>query len=93
MQEAVHLGLEKEVVDTVHKDVASCARTGSEGCPLPEVVLGIEAEVDDNDGRHTNDNGQDPVHPEQEPVNMVELVVPKAREDVVELNEDGAKAE
>ena len=88
MEEPIHTRLEDVIVNAIQEDVAGGTGSRCKGRPLPEVVLGIEAEVDHNDGRHAHDNHEDGINAQEEPVDVVVLVVPKRGEDVVQLNEN-----
>ena len=87
----MHSCLEDVVIDAVEEDVASRTGAGEEGRPLPEVVLSIEAEVDNDDGRHAHNNHEDGVNTQKEAIYVVVLVVPERGEDIVQLNEDGTE--
>jgi len=87
----MHISLEHKEINTVQKYVSSdtCTRTNRD--PLPEIILRIEAKVDDNNRGHTHDDNHYSVDSEEKSVDMVDLVVPKGREYVVELDEDGTE--
>jgi hypothetical protein len=93
LQKACHVRLAVEVVEAVEEDVEPRSAAGDEGGPLPVVVLGIKKEIyGDNRGAHGHD-GQDHVNEHHESVDVIELVVPVAREDEVELDEDGPEGQ
>ena len=77
LQESIHLGLEKEVVNSIDENIKSSRSSRSIGSPLPLIVLGIKTKVDNNDRCHTHDNGQDTIYSQQETIDMVKLVVPQ----------------
>lgn len=93
LQKPIHLGLEEKVVDSVDKDISSRTGSAAKGCPLPQVVLRVQAKVNHDDRRHAHDNGQDGVHTQQKAVDVVELVVPERCQNVVQFNKDGSETE
>ena len=93
LQETIHLSLEKKVVNSVEEDISSCTGSTSKSCPLPQVILRIQAEIHHNDRRHTYNNGQNGVDTQQKAIDMVEFVVPEGRQDIVQFNKDGSETE
>mmetsp|Transcript_11949 Transcript_11949/g.25236 ORF Transcript_11949/g.25236 Transcript_11949/m.25236 type:complete len:638 (-) Transcript_11949:152-2065(-) len=93
LQGTVHLGFEHIKVDPVQEDIARHGCTGSKGGPLPEVVFGVQTEVNHDDGRHANHNGKNGIDTKQEAVHVVELVVPERGQNVVQLNKDRAETQ
>lgn len=93
LEKTRHLRLHGEVVDGVEEDVAGRGSGGHEGEPLPVVVLHVQEEVDRNDGSADAHHHQDQVHEEEEVIDVVKLVVPKASKNKIHLDEDGAEGE
>jgi hypothetical protein len=89
----MHLHLEQKVVDTIQKDISRSRGTRPKCSPLSEIVFSIQAKVDDNDGCHTGHDGQDGIDTQQKAIDMVEFVIPKRRQDVVNFNKHGTETQ
>mmetsp|Transcript_8172 Transcript_8172/g.17490 ORF Transcript_8172/g.17490 Transcript_8172/m.17490 type:complete len:352 (+) Transcript_8172:281-1336(+) len=93
LHQPVHARLEHKVINAVEEDVQRRAPARVERRPLPQVILRVEAKVHHDDGGHAHHQAQDGVDAQQEAVDVVELVIPQRREDVVELDEDASEGE
>mmetsp|Transcript_86890 Transcript_86890/g.144649 ORF Transcript_86890/g.144649 Transcript_86890/m.144649 type:complete len:276 (+) Transcript_86890:495-1322(+) len=90
-QKPCHFGLVEEEVNSVQKHVHRCGCTQTECRPWPPVIFSAKQEID-ADNRHTHRNyHEDSQHQQHEAVHIIELVVPKACEHEIQLNEDGPK--
>mmetsp|Transcript_18486 Transcript_18486/g.45975 ORF Transcript_18486/g.45975 Transcript_18486/m.45975 type:complete len:697 (-) Transcript_18486:14-2104(-) len=93
LHEAGHVGARVVVVEAVPVDEQAGGAPAQHGAPPPLVVLHRQLEVRQRDGDERRDDDQDDEHDEQDAVDGVHLVAPHGREDVVQLDVDGAEGQ
>jgi hypothetical protein len=91
LEKPSHFRLENEVIYGIHVHVKRGARGGNERSPVPVVVFRVQKKVRADDGDAQSHNHQNHKDQQKEAVDVVDFIVPDARENKVRLDEDGSE--
>jgi len=91
LEKTRHFRFENEVIYGIHVHVKRGTRGGNERRPVPVVVFRVQEKVRADDGDAQGHNHQNHKHQQEEAVDVVDFIVPDARENKVGLDEDGTE--